>query len=667
MKESVASLVETVQVFSSREMGETVHQYFEDHPASDGVVVADDDGTPAGLVMRTHFYQMIGTQFGYSIYMNRPVALLMKRQLLCLDIELDMAQFGFQAMNRQASDIYDFVLIMTQGTFCGIVSISNFLMAMSEMKQRQIELLNSQQKILEQAHAKEKALRREIELKNRSVKKLLDNADQGFLSFHRDLVVLAERSSVCDEIFGRNVAGLSFAGLMAEYLNEKQGSLLANTLNSLFQQKKKGRAKVFLSLLPDEFKARDRHINIRYKIISFEEDRLLMAILTDITDKKALEKKQAQEKNNMKLVLSAIQSRTDIRDAVADAGRFFSRDAFRFLEQDRPVTELTAELFRVVHTMKGDFALRQMHNTALNLHRMEDRLAMMMELPKDLSINRLEQFLASMDFDRMIEEDLAVIHDYLGESFLSSDNQITINTQRLDALIHGIEERFQGRDLAFLVRRLRALTYPSLNNILEGYGEYIQILALKLGKSVGEFRVTGDMVYINRSRYADLLKTLIHMFRNIVDHGIETPEERTEKGKPGAGRILCEIKQHDARQDACFTLTLSDDGRGIDPDRIAEIALSKEIYTEEEIAAMSGKELLNTIFLDSFSTRTRVSMLSGRGVGLAAVRAEVEALGGTLGVDSVFGHGTCFTMVLRETAEADSTGPVERAEIPALS
>lgn len=643
MKETVAALVETtVRVFSPKETGNDLHRYFEENPASNGIVVMGDDGVPTGLVMKPHFYQMIGTQFGFSIYMNRSVELLMKRQILCLDIEMDLAQFGFQAMNRQDNDVYDFVLIMKQGVFCGIVSISNFLMAMSEMKQRQIELLNSQQQILEQAHAQEKALRREIEIKNRSIKKLLDNADQGFLSFHQDLIIYEEHSSVCDDIFAREVAGLHFGRLMEAYLDEKQHGLLIHTLNSLFSQKKKARAKVFLSLLPGEFRSGNRHINIRYKLISFEESRILMVILTDITDKKALEKKQDQEKNNMKLILSAIHGRADIRDAVADARRFFSQEAAAFFEQDRPVQEVLSDVFRVVHTMKGDFALRQMHNTALNLHRIEDRLSLMMERPKEQSGCRLKNFWDTIGFDRIIQEDLAVIQDFLGDTFLESDTRININYKRLEALIEAVEERFTGGDRQFLVHHIKELTYPSLNGILSGYSDYIQILALKLGKSIEEFKVTGDTVYINRSRYANFLKTIIHIFRNIVDHGIELPENRAEKGKEETGRIQCEIR----KQDAHFILTISDDGKGIDPEHIARLAVGKGIYTQARVLTLSRAEIINTIFMDSFSTKQQVSMLSGRGVGLAAVRSEIEALGGSIEVDTVPDEGTSFTIVL---------------------
>lgn len=175
MTETITSLVETTQVFSVNDLGNTIHKHFEGDKKSNGVVIISDDYEPIGLIMRTHFYQMIGTQFGFSLYMNRPVNLLMKTKLLCLDISYDLAQFGFKAMTRDENDVFDYVIILKDNKYHGIVSINNFLAVMSEIKQREIELLNVQQQILEKANEQERSLRREIEIKNSSIKSLLDN------------------------------------------------------------------------------------------------------------------------------------------------------------------------------------------------------------------------------------------------------------------------------------------------------------------------------------------------------------------------------------------------------------------------------------------------------------------------------------------------------------
>ncbi len=642
MTETIVSLVETAQVFSANDVGNTIHKYFEGDKNTSGVVIVDEDNKPIGLIMRTHFYQMISTQFGFSIYMNRPVNLLMKTKLLCLDISYDLVQFGFKAMNRDENDVFDFVVIVKDGKFYGIVSINNFLSVMSEIKQREIELLSEQRRILEKSHEQERRLRWEIEIKNRSIKSLLDNADQGFLSFNADLIIYEEHSSVCNKIFMRPIAGMDFAVLMHAFLDEKQHTLLVESLEGLFKQKNEVRAKVYLKLLPHEFRADNRYINITYKIISFSETKILMVILTDITDRKSLENKAQEEKNNMKLILSAINSKTEIIDAVEEAREFFTSEARQVLDQQHSVKDILTVLFRVIHTMKGDFALRSLHNTAVNLHLLEEQFAAMLKEPEKYTLSMLRSLITDIDFNGIIREDMTIIEEFLGEGFLDSDKKISINYDRLDSFIHAIKDRHTGEERQFLIQGVQELTYPALNSILQGYSGYIEILALKLNKSIAEIKIAGDAIYINRQIYAKFLKSMIHIFRNIVDHAIEIPEERIEKGKDERGEIRCNIFKDNAH----FVIEISDDGKGIDPAGILSLARKKGIYSGEQAATLSEEEIINTIFLDSFSTKSEVSMLSGRGVGLSAVRNEILALQGTIEARSKNNEGTTFKITL---------------------
>ncbi len=642
MTETIASLVEIAQVFSGDEVGNTIHKHFEGNKKSNGVVIVDDKLRPIGLIMRTHFYQMIGTQFGFSIYMNRPVHLLMKTKLLCLDESCELAQFGFEAMNRDDNDVFDYVIVLREDHYHGIVSINTFLSVMSEIKQREIELLNVQQRILEEAHVQEKGLRQEIEMKNRSLKMLLDNADQGFLSFNADLRISEGHSSVCSAIFRRPIAGMNFGALMEEYLDRDQHRLLVDSLTSLFQLTGESRAKAYLKILPNEFNTGSRAISIAYKILSFAETKSLMVILTDITDKKALEKKAQEERNNMKLILSAINNKAEILDAIEEAESFFSGEVDRLLREKNSVSEALAVMFRVVHTMKGDFALRSLYATAVKLHQLEERLAVLVNAGESCHQAQLRDLAAGVDFAAMVGDDLAVIREYLGDDFLDTEKQIAVSAERIESLVNVIKDRYNGSDCEFLVQSIQELTYPALNTILAGYSGYIEILALKLGKEIDEIEVVGDSFHINRQLYASFLRSMIHIFRNIVDHAIEVPEERVEKGKPEQGKIHCHLHQ----EDEWFVIEITDDGRGIDTAVIAAKALEKGVYNREQLSSLTEKQILETIFLDSFSTKQEVSMLSGRGVGLSAVRNEIMMLGGTITVRSVVDKGTTFTITL---------------------
>lgn len=155
-------------------------------------------------------------------------------------------------------------------------------------------------------------------------------------------------------------------------------------------------------------------------------------------------------------------------------------------------------------------------------------------------------------------------------------------------------------------------------------------------------QITGGETQLDR-RVLDMLRDpLVHMIRNSMDHGLETPEERVERKKTPDGLIVFEAFQ----QSGQVILTMSDDGRGIDPMRVKKKALEKGLITEAQVATMRDREAIKLIFLPGFSTAEKVTALSGRGVGMDAVKSAVESMGGTVDVESDFGRGTKVTLTL---------------------
>jgi len=165
-----------------------------------------------------------------------------------------------------------------------------------------------------------------------------------------------------------------------------------------------------------------------------------------------------------------------------------------------------------------------------------------------------------------------------------------------------------------------------------------RIAARLLGKQV-EFEIAGSEVGID-SALADMIaEPLLHLVRNAVSHGIESPEERTAAGKPSTGRVKLAAFSEASR----IHITVSDDGRGIDLDRIAEAAREQGIANG---AGLTMDQCLRLIFRPGFSTTTEVSELSGRGIGLDVVDRAMEQVGGEARVATEPGAGTTFVMIL---------------------
>ncbi|MPN08589.1 Chemotaxis protein CheA [bioreactor metagenome] len=198
------------------------------------------------------------------------------------------------------------------------------------------------------------------------------------------------------------------------------------------------------------------------------------------------------------------------------------------------------------------------------------------------------------------------------------------------------------KERAEIFRLLRSLFYTNVKDIMKDYNDYVKTLAERFGKNIGDIRITGEDVYINRDRYFPFIKSLVHVFRNMAAHGIEDPEERICSGKPECGKISCELEKYEDK----FILCLADDGKGIDPDVIRKKAVEKGIYSEEEIGRMAKEQILSAIFLDDFSTKDTADLYSGRGVGMAAVNSEVKEIGGKILVDTEKGKYTRFKFIV---------------------
>lgn len=641
MVETIAKLVRMEPTFSVTENGSTIHHYFEQNKESDGVVIVDS-GKPVGILMRNDFYQKIGKQFGYSLYMKRNVALLMKPDITCVDKSCDMVRFGFVAMNRNQNSIYDFIVVLEDGKYAGIVSISEFLIELSKTKEREIELLNAQQRILKQANEAEKLHRMEIEQKNAAIKNLLDHTGQGFLFFGSNLLISEEYSKECDVIFGFSVGNQEFLKVMKHFVDDNCINIMRNTFDNVFRDEDIIRNKVFLSILPSELKIGARYIKTEYKVIPDQAEKSVMMILTDITEKRVLELKSLEEKNNIKLIIRAISSTSEINQAIDDLHEFVERNVPQLLDGSRDPKTTLQHIFRVMHTMKGDFSLNSMHHTSAELHRLEDALSLMLKNIETVSMEKIRAFVRQIDCNQLLEQDILIIAEALGRQYFEKDDTYTVSKQRIMKIENKIKTTFHGEEQAVILQLLRSLFYTNVKDIIRDYNDYIKTLGVRFGKNISDIKITGEDVYINRDRYFPFMKSLVHVFRNMADHGVEDPEERICSGKPEFGEISCELKKMEDK----FILCLTDDGKGINLDAIREKAVEKGIYSEKEIGQLAREQILETIFLDDFSTRNTVDLYSGRGVGLAAVYSELEEIGGKIKIDTETGKYTRFKFIV---------------------
>ncbi len=205
------------------------------------------------------------------------------------------------------------------------------------------------------------------------------------------------------------------------------------------------------------------------------------------------------------------------------------------------------------------------------------------------------------------------------------------------------QERVELPELARLTRDIQdsvmSLRAQQIRQAFSRVPRMLRDLAAETGKQV-ELDTVGETTEVDKGVIEKIGDPLTHMIRNAVDHGIESPEERIAKGKPAQGTIRLSAEQKGAR----IFVRVSDDGKGIDRERVRAKAVEKGIISED--SALSNEEIDQLICAPGFSTAATISNISGRGVGMDVVRSNVEALGGRLEISSVPGEGTTFTMAL---------------------
>lgn len=171
-----------------------------------------------------------------------------------------------------------------------------------------------------------------------------------------------------------------------------------------------------------------------------------------------------------------------------------------------------------------------------------------------------------------------------------------------------------------------------LDYIFKRFSRMIRDMSKDAGKEI-DFRIEGSDIEIDRSLLDDVGDSLMHILRNSIDHGIEPEEERKKIKKTPRGSIL--LKAHGEKGNVVIEVT--DDGRGIDPDKVVEAAISKGLISKEEANYLDEKRKMDIAFLPGLSTAKEVSEVSGRGVGLDVVKQKITDLGGTVGIDSKLG------------------------------
>ena len=377
------------------------------------------------------------------------------------------------------------------------------------------------------------------------------------------------------------------------------------------------------------------------------------------------------------------------------------------LEETRCDGAVIDEIFRHAHSLKGMAATMGYDTIARLAHSMENQLSRVRsgEIPMALSLtdlllecgDALTRMVSQIESGAVIIEDAHLLAERLTaltpsgtnpthgkpssehpdmlsgqepsppQQFRQSDTfkSIRIRTEILDRLVNIAGELITNRSrladcarqagaiemeeplhqLSGLLRELRDEVFRArmlpFSLVTERFPRLVRDLAHAQQKEIA-FQIVGKEIELDRGILEEISEPIIHLLRNAVDHGMEAPDERIAAGKPYNGTISLTM----TRDKDHVEIVIADDGRGMDPDGLKSRALEKGFITPGQAAAMSPQDAYMLVCCPGFSTAETVSDISGRGVGMDAVRASVHALAGVLTIQSQIGQGSRFIVRL---------------------
>jgi signal transduction histidine kinase/CheY-specific phosphatase CheX len=472
-----------------------------------------------------------------------------------------------------------------------------------------------------------------VEEKTEEINMIYNSVKQGFIAMNRNLLVHDGHSLECKTIFNQDISNRYFPSLLyPDSLREAED--LEMMLAGIFKEEDSEKQELFLTLLPDEIAINNKAISLTYNFLINEstKESLLIVILNDISEKNELEQQMEVERSHLNMVVKVVASYNDFLSLVKEFKHYFSQLLYKKFNENENKEVIFDEIFRQIHTFKGSFSQYDMVVAIENLHDFESELLENKSRFLQEEMEFFKTFVFNKKIQNWLDDDIQFLEEILGESYFEQKEILVIERQSIENIENEVENLLNPYDYHLISPFLQQLKWRPFLSLIEVYSDYCQKSAQKLGKEIKPLVIEGEVLLVDESEYRPFIKSLVHIFNNIIDHALEFPDDRLALDKATFGEIGVGL-----RADSSFLyLTISDDGSGINIENIKRKALNLGIETD----AMCDEDIINLIFMQEFSTKEGSTSLSGRGVGLASVKYELELLGGKV---SVATQKNCYT------------------------
>lgn len=447
----------------------------------------------------------------------------------------------------------------------------------------------------------------QLSQRNSAMRLVLDNVEQGLATIEPSGELLSERSRVFDAWFEGSTGGET----LAERLSQGNPTL-RSWLQHGWSQVTDGffPTEVALDQMPRRIQVNGRHYQLGYKaMLAGEALKGVLLVVSDVTAEMERLRRDAEQRELISTFEHLMRDRSGTVEFFQECESLVGQ-VLHAEGRDRQ------SVLRALHTLKGNAGTYGVTSVAEAAHRLETELVGGADLPTEAELSELSQIW------RVFAERMSRL---LGTD---SEPVVEVALSELEALMQAAASGAPGAQISGMLKRLKLERAPVR---LRRIGDQARSLAQRLGKSSLRIDVQaqGD-VRFDRQRWASFWAAFIHPIRNALDHGIETPEQRRAAGKSPDGRLSISVRG-DAQ---AIVIELSDDGRGIDFEKVRAKAKASGLPHETD------EQLVEALFADGVTTSDHATELSGRGLGMGALRAAAKALGGSVSLQSKLGHGT---------------------------
>lgn len=475
------------------------------------------------------------------------------------------------------------------------------------------------------------------------LKNILDNTGQGIFITNEKLCIQPNYSAECIRIFGQAVENRKFIDLIRPYNTEETVMLIEQVLSPAILLENDYSRNVMLMLLPEEIQYQEKFLSMSCRVITDEaqdkENSWFLFLLTDITEKKRLEGQMLEKQQLINAIIKIASDNYFFKSCAKAFMSFLSSEEAKLsgsLTYDKHTLQ---EILRQIHTFKGDFSVFELAEVVSSLHAAEEKLYKLISHNEKQDGGSVEAALTPEFLRTIFLNSIERLKRVIGASFFEFDrDEVAVDRKIFEKLVSEITALGGNADRITGPDRIK-IGQVDLKSLFKSYPDYVVKLAERNGKSVAPFDIqSNSSLPVDEKKFSPFARALVHVFRNAVIHGLEDPSVRLQEGKEEYGRIGCSLWEENRE----IFIEISDDGQGIDIEKVKEKAWGFQTTEQGRMDLKDSDDLMEILTLDGFSTLDETDIYSGRGAGLAAVRRELELLGGRSYIKTTPGAGTVF-------------------------